>query len=33
MMPMIPKIRVSPLAIRNSSSPYWMLFSSWIRKV
>ncbi len=31
-MPMMPKISVSPLATRNSSSPYWTLLSSWMRK-
>jgi hypothetical protein len=32
MMPMMPKISVNPLATRNSNSPYWMPFRSWIRK-
>ena len=31
-MPMMPKISVSPLATRNSSSPYWTPFSSWIEE-
>src|SRR5881396_1458928 len=30
---MMPKMSVSPLATRNSSSPYWMLFNTWIRKI
>src|SRR5438105_3110034 len=30
---MIPKISVRPAASMNSSSPYWTLFSSWIRKL
>jgi len=30
---MMPKISVSPLATRNSSSPYWTAFRHWIRKV
>src|SRR5512145_2984918 len=30
---MLPKISVSPLATRNSSSPYWTAFRHWIRKV
>src|SRR5450432_400881 len=30
MTPMIPKISVSPLATRNSSSPYCTLFRIWI---
>src|SRR5687767_13818547 len=30
---MIPKIRVRPAASMNSSSPYWTLLSSWIRKL
>src|SRR6266567_2382173 len=30
MMPMIPKISVRPDATRNSSSPYWTPFRSWI---
>src|SRR5688500_4544459 len=33
MTPMIPKIRVSPLATRNSSSPYCTEFRHWMRKV
>src|SRR5438105_1453925 len=31
MIPMIPKINVSPLATRKSSSPYCSVFNSWIR--
>src|SRR5437660_1389577 len=30
MMPMMPKISVRPDATRNSSSPYWTPFRSWI---
>src|SRR5438067_863490 len=33
MMPMMPNTSVSPLATRNSSSPYCTPFSSWMRKV
>src|ERR1043165_9297686 len=33
MTPMIPKISVSPLATRKSSSPYWTAFRHWTRKV
>src|SRR5438552_1511605 len=33
MTPMIPKIRVSPDATRNSSSPYCSALRHWIKKV
>src|SRR5512136_1482106 len=32
MIPMIPKIRVRPLATRKSRSPYWTAFRIWMRK-
>src|SRR5215831_21124498 len=33
MIPIAPKIRVSPLATRNSNSPCWTAFRHWIRNV
>src|SRR5262245_60987758 len=32
MMPMMPKIRVSPLEIRNSSNPYCSPFRIWAKR-